>query len=147
MTLRSLNQSHPDLFYTNNQTDGVAFVAMRDSAVADSGNIYFGDPSFGTLERMSAYLYAENNFHDVNLSATGSARVELFGNMTAGNQVKIERDFGVKVGKLEVIQHSRLTVDFDERVAEGRLDLPGLPRTPGPAGAAFDVLSWREVAH
>ena len=134
-----------NLYYSNNTKDGVAFIAMKDSAVADSGNIYFGDPRFGTLERMYAFLYAENNFHDVNLSATGSARVELFGNMTAGNQVKINRDFATSKNGETVVQHSRLTVDFDERIANGELDMPGLPRAPRNDSAVFDVLSWREV--
>ncbi len=134
-----------NLFYTNKDKDGVAFVAMKDPAVANSGNIYFGDPSFGTLERMYAYLYAENNFHDVNLSATGSAKVELFGNMTAGNQVKINRDYVVISGKKKTIQHSMLSVDFDERVSNGELVLPGLPKAAEAAAATYTVLSWREV--
>ncbi len=140
-----------NLFYTNKDKDGVAFVAMKDSTVADSGNIYFGDPSFGTLERMYAYLYAENNFLDVNLSATGSAKVELYGNMTAGNQVKIQRDFAVTTTsgkkKTTTIQHSKLMVDFDERIANGVLSMPGLPKTTAISAAAFEVLSWREVEH
>jgi hypothetical protein len=133
-----------NLFYSNNAKDGVAFVAMKDAAVSDSGNIYFGDPSFGTLERMYAYLYAENDFLDVNLSATGSAKVELYGNMTAGNQVRINRDAPVKPG---VTQHSKLLVDFDERLAEGNLDMPGLPRASAEDSSVFEVLSWREVGH
>ena len=137
-----------NLFYTNKNKDGVAFVAMKDSAVADSGNIYFGDPSFGTLERMYAFLYAENNFHDVNLSATGSAKVELYGNMTAGNQVKINRDYTVTSGsdgRTTTVQHSKLMVDFDERIAAGELDMPGLPKSTGGDSASYEVLSWREV--
>jgi len=136
-----------NLFYSNNAKDGVAFIAMKDSKVSDSGNIYFGDPQFGTLERMHAYLYAENNFKDVNLSATGSARVELYGNMTAGNQVSILRDYVVTSGKKKTIQHSRLTVDFDERIANGDLEMPGLPKATAAEDASFEVLSWREVEH
>jgi hypothetical protein len=134
-----------NLYYSNNAKDGVAFIAMKDSAVVDSGNIYFGDPKFGTLERMYAYLYAENNFHDVNLSASGSARVELYGNMTAGNHVKIRRDYTSTIDGSTVVQHSRLAVDFDERVARGELDIPGLPRTPAAEGARLLVLSWRKI--
>ncbi len=136
-----------NLYYSNNSTDGVAFIAMKDSGVPDSGNIFFGDPRFGTLERMYAYLYAENNFHDVNLSATGSARVELYGNMTAGNQVKIKRDYATTVDGKTVLQHSKLAVDFDERVANGELLLPGLPRAAADAEGKFEVLSWRESEH
>ena len=38
--------------------------------------------------------------------AAGSKTVTVHGNMTAGNQVRIERDFHG--------QHSKLTVDFDD---------------------------------
>jgi hypothetical protein len=134
-----------NLFYSNKNEDGVAFIAMKDASVPDSGNIYFGDPRFGTLERMHAFLYAENDFYDVNLSASGSAKVELYGNMTAGNHVKIRRDYTSKVNGDEVVQHSKLMVDFDERIASGELDLPGLPRTPAASGAVYEILSWREA--
>ncbi len=134
-----------NVYYSNNTTDGVAFVAIKDSGVSDSGNIYFGDPKFGTLERMYAYLYAENNFVDVNLSATGSARVELYGNMTAGNQVKINRDYTTTVDGKTVIQHSKLAVDFDERVSQGDLKMPGLPTSAAAGSAEIEIVTWREV--
>ncbi len=126
-----------NIFYHDENADGLALIAMKDSAVADSGNIYFGDPSFGTLEYMDAFMYAENNFLDTNLSASGSARVTVHGNMTAGNQVKINRDFGA--------QHSKLTVNYDSRIWDGTLQLPGLPSSSG-SSAAWSVASWREVA-
>jgi hypothetical protein len=108
-----------NVFYQDPETDGVAFIAMKDSAVEDSGNIYFGDPVFGTLEQMHAFMYAENNFIDKNLSATGSAKVTVYGNMTAGNKVDIQRDYGS--------QHSKLTVNYDGRISSGDLEMPGLP--------------------
>lgn len=126
-----------NIFYHDEHADGLALIAMKDPSVTDSGNIYFGDPSFGTLEYMDAFMYAENNFLDTNLSATGSARVTVHGNMTAGNQVKINRDFGS--------QHSKLTVNFDSRIWDGTLDLPGLPTASG-ADPSWTVASWREVA-
>jgi hypothetical protein len=126
-----------NIFYHDEHADGLALIAMKDSSVTDSGNIYFGDPSFGTLEYMDAFMYAENNFLDTNLSATGSARVTVHGNMTAGNQVLINRDFGT--------QHSKLTVNYDSRIWDGTLQLPGLPTASG-SGSAWSVASWREVA-
>jgi hypothetical protein len=126
-----------NIFMQNPANDGVAFIAIKDSAVHDSGNVYFGDPTFGTLEEMHAFIYAENNFYDNNLSATGSARVRLVGNMTAGNQVNINRDVGH--------QHSKLTVNFDDRIANGSLTLPGLPHSSG-ADAAYAVSMMREIA-
>jgi hypothetical protein len=112
-------------------------IAMKDPHVPDSGNIYFGDPSFGTLEYMDAFMYAENNFYDNNLSASGSATVTVHGNMTAGNQVSINRDYGN--------QHSKLTVNFDSRIYNQTLTLPGLPGATNGSGA-YSLVSWREVA-
>ncbi len=126
-----------NMFYMNKQKDGVAFIAITDDDVEDSGNIYFGDPVFGTLEHMDAFMYAENNFYDNNLSASGSAEVTVVGNMTAGNQVAINRDWGD--------QHSKLTIEFDDRISAGELDLPGLPGV-NSASEGYVVVSWREVA-
>jgi hypothetical protein len=125
-----------NILYKNPELDGIAFIAMKDDGVSDSGNIYFGDPTFGTLEQMDAFMYAENNFYDNNLSASGSASVTVNGNMTAGNQVLIDRDVGE--------QHSKLTVNFDDRISTGAITLPGLPTTPG-SGADWLVVCWREV--
>jgi hypothetical protein len=126
-----------NIMYQNASTGGLALIAMKDTAHTDSGNIYFGDPSFGTLERMDAFMYAENNFLDNNLSASGSAKVTVNGNMTAGNQVRINRDYGT--------QHSKLTVNFDGRLSDGTITLPGLP-TAAPQAQGWNVVSWREVA-
>ena len=126
-----------NIFYNQANQDGLAMIAMKDPSVSDSGNVYFGDPTFGTLEYMDAFMYAENNFYDNNLSATGSARVTVHGNMTAGNQVNINRDYGP--------QHSKLTVNFDSRIFDQSLTLPGLPGTSNGSGA-YSLVSWREVA-
>ncbi len=135
-----------NLFYEEPAKDGVAFIAMRDPARPDSGNIYLGDPVFGTLKRMYAYLYAENDFYDFNLDETGSTTVELFGNMTAGDQIVINRDYEKVVDGVDVTGHTRLMIDFDERVANGELDLPGLPgRRPGQEDELV-IRSWRGVA-
>jgi hypothetical protein len=130
-----------NLFYRDTSKDAVLFVALKDSSVADSGNIYFGDPSFGTLEEMHSFMYAENDFIDYNLNASGSAKVRVYGNMSAGNQVRITRDY--KSGG--TIQHSRLTVDLDTRILDGSLDLPGLPSSGEGTPAGYAVVSWRPV--
>jgi Tfp pilus assembly protein PilX len=127
-----------NLFYSDNAKDGVAFIAMKDKAVADSGNIYFGDPVFGTLEQMHAFMYAENNFIDNNLSATGSAQVAVYGNMTAGNQVQIQRDYGS--------QHSKLTVNYDGRISAGSLMMPGLPRANPDEDGQWTYQATRRIA-
>lgn len=127
-----------NVLYNNPASDGVAFVALKDAAQTDSGNIYFGDPTFGTLERMDAFMYAENNFYDNNLSASGSAKVTVNGNMTAGNQVRINRDFGGV--------HSKLTVNYDGRLVNGDISLPGLPGFQF-GSTAWELRGWREVDH
>ncbi|MEE8469383.1 MAG: hypothetical protein V3T22_13065, partial [Planctomycetota bacterium] len=126
-----------NLFLMNQNKDGVAFVAIKDETVKDSGNIYFGDPTFGTLKHMSAFMFAENNFYDNNLDASGSSDVSVLGNMTAGNQILINRDYGRR--------HTKLTVEWDDRISSGELDLPGLPPMTGGEGADYKVISWREV--
>ena len=128
-----------NVLYKNPAEDGIAFIAMKDEKVADSGNIYFGDPVFGTLEQMHAFMYAENNFVDKNLSATGSATVTVFGNMTAGNKVDIQRDFGS--------QHSKLTVNYDGRISMGDLDIPGIPTTNANGGGTWTFQAVRRIAH
>ncbi len=125
-----------NILYGNPAKDGVAIIAVKDPAEKDSGNIYFGDPTFGTLEQMDAFMYAENDFFDTNLSASGSATVTVNGNMTAGNEVLINRDFGA--------QHSKLTVNYDDRIAKGTITLPGLPKN-GTTGSTWSVASWREI--
>jgi hypothetical protein len=127
-----------NLFYEDAEKDGLAFIAMKDSDVEDSGNVYFGDPVFGTLQQMNAFMYAENNFYDNNLDASGSAKVTLNGNMTAGNQVLIDRDYGAS--------HTKLTVNFDDRIATEELDMPGLPGSSGSEPEAYQVVAWRRVA-
>ena len=132
-----------DVLIEDNVNDGVAFIAIKDDAEQDSGNIYLGDPVFGTIERMEAFLYAENDFYDYNLDATGSLDVSLLGNMTAGNQVSIQRDYIDGGGNP---QHSKLDVQFDDRIATGQLTLPGLPKPTQGVGEYF-VAYWREIAN
>lgn len=129
-----------NLFYENDKTDGIAFIAMKDPDVADSGNISFGDPTGGTLKEMNAFMYAENDFIDINLDKSGSQSVSLYGNMSAGNVVDIQRDYGAK--------HTKLVVEFDERIMDGSLDQPGIPgSTSGDDLVGLQLLSWRLLAN
>jgi len=130
-----------DILLDDETKDAVAFIAIKDDAHKDSGNIYMGDPRYGTLDDMQAYLYAENNFYDNNLSASGSSEVTIKGNMTAGNHVAINRDFVKSDG---TVAHSKLTIDFDDRISTGAIELPGLP---GAAGSieGYTVVLWHEI--
>ncbi|MCP3920279.1 MAG: hypothetical protein GY711_32535 [bacterium] len=128
----------------DDDNDAIAFIAIEDDTVSDSGNIYFGDPEFGTLEEMEAYMYAENNFFDYNLNSSGSAEVKVMGTMSAGNQVSIERDYTYYRRRRWYTQHSKLEVEFDSRLSDGTVSLPGIP-SQGEADS-FEVAYWREVA-
>ncbi len=125
-----------NIYYNHPATDGLALIALKDSAVPDSGNIYFGDPTFGTLEAMNAFMYAENNFYDNNLNATGSARVTVNGTMSAANKVAINRDFGT--------QHSKLTLNVDLRLKNGTIDFLGIPTQKQVL--KYGVVAWLEAA-
>ena len=125
-----------NLFYSDKDNDGLAIIALKDEAVADSGNIYFGDPRYGTLMVMDAFMYADENFFDNNLSASGSARVTLNGTMSAGNHVAIMRDYAGR--------HSKLTVNEDARLRNGQLSLPGIPDSGQQM--AYEVVYWQEVS-
>jgi len=127
-----------NLFYTDPTTDGVAFIAMKNDGVEDSGNIYFGDPEYGTLEQMNAFMYAENNFYDTNLEASGSSSVQVDGTISAGNQVLIERDYGS--------HHTQLIANSDPRIESGEFELPGIPGLSGGRVTAYPVVSRRRIA-
>ena len=131
-----------NIFYKDDEHDGVAWIALTDPDVEDSGNVYFGDPSGGTLEYMDSFMYAENNFIDHHLDSTGSKHVKLHGNMTAGNQVAIKRDFKKSDG---TISHSKLEVELDARIMNGTLEMPGLPANQVGGAEELSVVSWREV--
>jgi len=131
-----------DVLAQDPNTDAFAFIAIKDKAEPDSGNIYLGDPRYGTLDRMYGFLYAENNFYDLNLDAAGSKEIELFGNMTAGNHVDIDRDHVAADG---TVNHSKLTVHFDDRISTGAVNMFGLP-DPIEGVGGFQVALWREVS-
>lgn len=130
-----------NFFYDNPDESGVAFVALSDPEVEDSGNIYFGDPSFGTMQYAEAFMFAENNFYDNNLDASGSTNVAIRGAMTAGNHVDIQRDYLKSDGS---IAHTQLKLTFDPRQLESKICLPGIP-TQQDQQNAFEVAYWREV--
>jgi hypothetical protein len=134
-----------NFFYKSTVKDAVAFIAIKDPAVADSGNIYFGDPTYGTLAHMEGYLYAENNFYDMNLDELGSTSIDVLGIMSAGNQVRISRDSSSKWLKTT---HTRLAVALDDRVMKGQVTLPGLPflEAGTQSDTSYVVLSMMPVA-
>jgi len=140
-----------NFFYDDMNNDQVAFIAQRredDPKGEISGNIYIGDEDFGTISHIHGLLYAENNFYDNNLDEEGSQHFDIYGSMTAGNQIRINRDYVIpghyewrringrwrRVWVEEEERHSAMTIVGDERYVDGpngreRL-VPGLPTGP-----------------
>lgn len=91
--LEDVNGNAPDL---------LALVALGqyDSLgnYTTDGNIYFGDPEFGTLYTADAFMFANNDFY-YNTSANTGEQMEpesgfrVFGNYVANNQVVVWRDW------------------------------------------------------
>ncbi len=134
-----------NLYYDDPGLDGVAFIAIEDSSVPDSGNVYMGDlldgsvaPVLGSLTHVDSFLVAENDFYDNNLDHLGLASLEVNGSMIAGNQVHYKRDL--------LVLRSKLTVNQDDRLATGALALNGLPALPSGT-PRLAVLSTREIAY
>jgi hypothetical protein len=125
-----------NVLYENVANDAVAFVALKrtedypdeasegervalfaneasegsaSSAAESSGNIQFGDPTFGTTFRFAGYLFAENDFVADNVAHT----LHVYGNMTAGASCATRK--------------GGLVVDYDARLELGLVTLPGLP--------------------
>ncbi|HLF94745.1 MAG TPA: hypothetical protein VJB14_14870, partial [Planctomycetota bacterium] len=107
-----------------------------------SGNVFFGDPGSGTVEHFEAYMYAEQNFYATNLNSTtssgGTQKVEIFGNMTAGNQVKIVRDTTTGYIPLNVTLDTLIKTDPSRAP-------PALPQTPGYGSGDWLISSWKQV--
>ncbi|MCG3146577.1 MAG: hypothetical protein PCFJNLEI_00008 [Verrucomicrobiae bacterium] len=111
-----------DEFYynggTTNPLDSVALIAIKDPAQTNSGNIFLGDAQFGTGGEIHAMLYAENNFKDNNLNTADQPYLSVFGTMSAGNQVLLNRNGTYR---------TRLDIRLDERIRSGIDVPPGLP--------------------
>ena len=155
-----------ELRYSNPDLDGIAFIAMSDGEsytdenhnnqydsgepllrdngdglydgnAEGSGNVCFGDPNGGPLGNISGFIYAENNFQDHVLDGTGSTPLPfgVTGLLSAGNLFQVNRDYSGG--------HARMTINYDNRLETGLLNLPGLPRARG--NGALVVFSWREL--
>ena len=104
---------------TANPVDSLALIAKKDAVEPNSGNIYLGDAQFGTGGDIHAMLYAENNFVDNNLDTSGQPYLSVYGSMSAGNHVALNRGGD---------ERTRLDVTLDERIVNS-MDLPpGLPQ-------------------
>jgi hypothetical protein len=127
----------------NNQYDaGEAILhddgdGVYEGPAEGSGNIHFGDPNGGPLGHVQSFMYADNHFEDHVLDGTGRSPLpfQVTGFMSAGEEVRIKRDFGTG--------HAKMTVSFDSRINDGTLSFPGFPA--GTARGELALLSWRIV--
>jgi len=85
------------------QGDLLALVALgsydADGNLISGGNVYFGDPLFGTTYTVSAFMFAGNNFF-YNVGSTDpddyqrpDTGFNIFGNWVAINEVSVIRDW------------------------------------------------------
>jgi hypothetical protein len=149
-----------DIRFSDTRNSGLAIIALKAPSDPDgthSGNVYIGDPIFGTIANINLFLYAEHNFYDQNLDESGSYTFTINGIMTAGDHVDINRDYQgpghyewrTVGGRLRQVwvpgttQHSRMNVSLDNRIYSGALVLPGLPEID-PGTGEWLILSWRE---
>jgi len=100
-----------------------------------SGNIHFGDPNGGGLGDVHGFMYADNYFQDHVLDGNNGQPIpfQVTGFMSAGEEVRIKRDFKGK--------HAKMTVNFDPRVVNGDIVLPGFPERD--VSGEMSMLSWR----
>lgn len=128
-----------NIFYNNVNKDGLILISMKDPNTADSGNIYFGDPLYGTVEDFEAFMFAENNFYTTNISASAS-KIIATGNMTAGNMLV----FNLGTGN----SRHPLKLTFDDRIMTGQLNMPGVPPPAGgAAGTQWHIAAYQTALH
>ncbi len=85
----------------NNPPDMLALVALGQytgEVRSSHGDIYFGDPEYGTMYTVDAFMFANNDFYyntDANTGAQGepNSGFKVFGNYMAVNRIVIQRDW------------------------------------------------------
>jgi hypothetical protein len=122
-----------------NPTDALCLIALKNPNCANSGNIYIGDQQFGTGGSIHAMLYAENNFIDNNINSANQPFISVFGNMTAGNQVLLNRSGAAASDR------TRLDITLDERIRDGTIVIPGLPHPVGTQRSIWIDTAWHSV--
>ena len=121
-------------------SDALCLIALKNDSCTNSGNIYIGDKQFGTGGSIHAMLYAENDFVDNNINSVDQQFISVFGNMTAGDQVRLNRQVGGGTYR------TRLDVTLDERIRDGSIIVPGLPHPVGGERSIQIDTAWRMVA-
>jgi hypothetical protein len=104
-----------------------------------SGNIFFGDPNIGPVGNFDGFLYAENNFEDYSALVTNwNQEIKIRGSMSAGNRINLSG----RVDKTGA--HEPITINWDKRISDGVLKLPGIPGSASGGGDVTPtIVSWR----
>jgi len=115
--------------------------AQEYNKIYGSGNVYFGDPGSGTVEHFESFLYAQNNFYATNLDSTkgsgGTQRLEIYGNMAAGNKVMINRS-------TKTAGYIPLNLTFNPLISSGG-SLPDLPLPKASSSQPWTIQSWKQA--
>ena len=129
-----------DSTVVKNPSDVLCLIALKNAnCPANSGNILIGDQQFGTGGSIHAMLYAENDFVDNNLNTVDQAFISVFGNMTAGNRIRLNRTSG------SGLYRTRLDVTLDERIRNGEVIIPGVPHPIGSQRSIFLDTAWHKM--
>ncbi len=136
----NLQYADMDSTVVEDPSDALCLIALKNpSCTNNSGNILIGDRQFGTGGSIHAMLYAENDFVDNNLNTVDQQFISVFGNMTAGNEVSINRQTGGGHYR------TRLDVSLDQRIRDGNIIVPGLPHPVGSERSIELDTAWHMV--
>ncbi len=112
---------------------------VYDGNKEGSGNFFFGDLNQGPLcqtgHAVNAYMYAENNFYEIDVNADGSSQeFTVNGLMSAGNKLIPSRDHDG--------DHVQMVLNYDDRLEHSTLThMAGLP--PGVGLAQYSGMTPR----
>lgn len=136
----NLQYADMDSTVVQDPSDALCLIALKNPNCAEnSGNIYIGDRQFGTGGSIHAILYAENDFVDNNLGTVNQQFISVFGSMSAGNEVRINRQEG------SGSYRTRLDVTLDARIRDGEIEIPGLPHSLGSQRSIDVDSAWDMV--
>lgn len=118
---------------------------VYEGPIEGQGNVFFGDPRFGTGGVTDGYIYAQNNVYMVNPptnveppSAAQDRIFGVYGFLSAGGIM----DLGARSGGSN---YNNFRVKYDPRIQNGTISFKGMPSTLGGGWQGLSVLSWREV--
>jgi hypothetical protein len=111
---------------SGNPPDMLALVALgqyNSSGVRTSnGDVYFGDPEFGSLYTVDAFMFAGNNFYYNTRSNNSTGQEEpdsgfkVFGNYMAVNQVVVLRDWYTANGLPRAALYDQVTRQWKDAI-------------------------------